>query len=232
VKYFDRHFSLPTGYRFLLRDVLRFVQEIDAQAPSGRPRLLDVGCGQMPYKRLFARYEYLGLDNKRESGAQPDVEGSVLALPFPERSFEAVLTVWVLDDFLEIETAISEIARVLKPGGLYFAVENQATNIHNAPHDYFRLAPAAMRALCERHGLVLLRRRSFAGDFGNVGFSLVIICELAFGLLRLRRFVRPVYCLLLSTIFRPLDLLARHPRLKGCFETNSLGYCYVFERHT
>lgn len=60
--YFDRHFSLPTGYRWLISDVIDFLSNLDSYAPEKGARLLDIGCGRKPYKRLFKVYDYIGMD--------------------------------------------------------------------------------------------------------------------------------------------------------------------------
>ena len=49
--YFDRHFSLITGYRFLLKDVIKYITTIDSFFNS-KYKILDIGCGKKPYKKF------------------------------------------------------------------------------------------------------------------------------------------------------------------------------------
>ena len=52
------------------------------------------------------------------------VRGDVFALPFPDESFDVVYSSGLLDVLQEIETAVREMTRVLRPGGLFVAASN------------------------------------------------------------------------------------------------------------
>ena len=98
--------------------------------------VLDVGCGSGAVtreiaKRVGSRGLAVGLDPRpallavaRELAQQSTLgdcvefrEGSALRLPFPDRSFDAVVCVTVLSHVPKGETAIPELVRVLRPGG-------------------------------------------------------------------------------------------------------------------
>lgn len=225
--YFDRHFSLVTGYRFLLRDILSFISSINLESKSEQSLIVDIGCGKQPYKHLLNNWKYIGIDNDCESDAYSDLVGSIDDLPFNDEELDAVLTVWVLDDVFDLDSAFSEISRVLRPGGKYFAVESQATHIHNPPYDFFRFSPFAISALGAKYGLKVKRRSSFGGDFALIGFALITTQRVLWGRLGIDWFMRPFYCLIINSIFGPLDFLFRRAVFKGAFEINSLGYCYT-----
>ena len=99
-------------------------------------RVLDVGCGSGAVTRDIARRVgsrglAVGLDPSpalltvardlaRETGFGDHVEfreGNALRLPFPDRSFDAVVCVTVLSHVPNGEAAIPELVRVLRPGG-------------------------------------------------------------------------------------------------------------------
>lgn len=230
MSYFDKHFSLITGFRFLLKDIIQYLEEINANGHNKNLTLLDIGCGKQPYKKILNNYHYIGMDNHTEVQAEPKLEGSVTNIPLGNQSVDVCLSVWLLDDVIEIDKAIKEISRVLTENGLYYAIENQSTHIHNPPHDYFRFAPSALQQVCEKHQLKLIRYSSFAGDFANIGFSLILVNRTIWGILRMDKIMRPIYSLFINIIFRPLDKIFRIKQLKGKFETNSLGYYYIFKK--
>ena len=103
---------------------------------TGGERVLDAGCGSGVVtrdiaRRVGARGLAIGLDPSpallavaRELAREADLgdriefrEGSVLQLPFPNGSFDAVLCATVLSHVPAGETAIPELVRVLRPGG-------------------------------------------------------------------------------------------------------------------
>lgn len=228
--YFDSAFSLPTGHRFLLRKVVAFLRGIDRMAPPSGGYIADIGCGDQPYRKLFSRYRYLGLDAFK-SVSNPGIFAGITAIPIRSHSIDGCLTVWVLDDIPEPESAIREIARILKPGGHYFAVECQSSSRHFLPHDYFRFSPGALAHLTGKHGLEMIRCESYGGDFALIGFSCIRIMMKVCGRLgMLGKIILPVHNLFINALFGPLDSFARHPRFKGAFEANSTGHCYVFRK--
>ncbi|AFY70973.1 Methyltransferase type 11 [Thalassoporum mexicanum PCC 7367] len=64
---------------------------------------------------------------KRVEAAKIAVESQILnseVLPMPDRSFDAVVSTWTLCSIVNLEQALSEIARVLKPGGKFYFIEH------------------------------------------------------------------------------------------------------------
>lgn len=100
---------------------------------AGLPRersLLDVGCGVGWSSHGFAEagFRTTGVDlNARAFQATEHtrlslLEGSALALPFADESFDVVATHEMLEHIPEPELALSEMLRVAKPGGLVCVV--------------------------------------------------------------------------------------------------------------
>jgi len=98
--------------------------------PSGL-RILDVGCGDAALAVALAKQDAIvtGVDSdprmlaagraRAEAGgvAVQLRQGDVRALPFPDGSFDLVLAVTVLCFVDDAARAVSEMARVLSPGG-------------------------------------------------------------------------------------------------------------------
>jgi ubiquinone/menaquinone biosynthesis C-methylase UbiE len=70
---------------------------------------LDLSCDVMEVKQVFAPL-----------GIRPDLRnGNVLEMPYPDNQFDTVLLISILEHLqpAELDRALSEIKRVLKPGG-------------------------------------------------------------------------------------------------------------------
>lgn len=226
--YFDHNFSSIFGYRYLFNDVVKFIGTLDSYADKNGERLVDIGCGMKPYKKLFSRYDYIGMDFYPEV-SEPDVLGTATNMPFKDGSVDACMTVWVLDDLEEPENTLREISRVLKTNGYYFAVEAQSTNQHFPGHDYFRFSPDALAYLAKKHNLHCVKYKSYGGDFALLGFSAISIFRRIFYHFHINSVVEWLYCMPINIVFKTLDVVARkfYPT---AFEENSSGFCYVFKK--
>jgi malonyl-CoA O-methyltransferase len=89
-------------------------------------RILDAGCGKGRFMRILresnASVELCGLDVSPEMlkfvpVGMARVAGSMTSLPFSAESFDCVYATESLEHAVEIEKAVSELCRVLKPGG-------------------------------------------------------------------------------------------------------------------
>ncbi len=123
----------------------------DALGPAEQDRRgVDLGCGLgLQADALRARgYRVIGLDPAANllrqpvavatgvgapsaPGARPAVAGSALALPFADASIDFVYTVGVLhhlEDERAQRAACAEVARALRPGGLFIVHETNPSN--------------------------------------------------------------------------------------------------------
>lgn len=107
-------------------------------AERGPRKVLEVGGGE---GELSARMrEELGADVTFLDQSERMVEiaqsrgldarvGDVQDLPFAAELFDAVVAAWMLYHVQDIDRALSEIARVLEPGGTLFAVTNSLMHL-------------------------------------------------------------------------------------------------------
>jgi SAM-dependent methyltransferase len=101
---------------------------------GGARRVLDVGCGEGQVARRLVGHgvEVVGLDptwaQLREAVARGGGPGFALSvaeqLPCRDASFDGVVMCLVLEHLDPFEPAISEIARVLEPGGRFLLLLN------------------------------------------------------------------------------------------------------------
>jgi SAM-dependent methyltransferase len=84
-------------------------------------KVLDVGAGRGYLQDIVPNN--MGLDispTARRFFHKPFVLGSATSLPFKDGEFDAIWTIWVLEHVPNPEQALSEMRRVLKPGGLLY----------------------------------------------------------------------------------------------------------------
>ena len=101
------------------------MEELIDELPAGR--VLDAACGTGRYTKLLADrgHRVTGVDRNlamlskaRERVPQAELlEGSLTALPTSDASFNAVVCGLALTHFESIDKPVSEIARVVRPGG-------------------------------------------------------------------------------------------------------------------
>ncbi len=137
------------------RGIRSLVREAAGELPDNAD-VLDSGAGQCPYRALFKRHRYVAIDfTKGESAwdySGVDVAGDLNHLPFPDQSFQAVLSTQVLEHVPEPLTILSESFRVLKPGGTLYLSAPLGFGEHQQPYDFYRYTRYGLRHLLEKAG--------------------------------------------------------------------------------
>jgi SAM-dependent methyltransferase len=82
-------------------------------------RLLDVGCGIDNFMRPVIAPLGVDLVGVDYSGEAPDFLVDAHVLPFPDDSFDGVLSLAVLEHLRDPYRVVQEVARVLRPGGVF-----------------------------------------------------------------------------------------------------------------
>jgi SAM-dependent methyltransferase len=142
------------------------IELLEKVAPRAHGRLLDVGCGDMPYEAIFLPFvtEYLGIEHEATfatttaslSARKPDLVYDGVRLPFEDRTFDTVLNVQVLEHTPRPKELVAEMARVLKDDGVLILSAPFQFRLHEQPHDYFRYSPHGLKVLCEAAGLEIV----------------------------------------------------------------------------
>ena len=129
---------------------------------EGFGTILDVGCGDGQIARALAAQgsEVLGIDPTQlhiaianERGGGPTYQlGSATSLPVVDNSQDAVVACLVFEHIDDVDAAIAEVARVLRPGGQFSFFLNHPLlqtpgsgwiddHIIDPPEQYWRIGP-------------------------------------------------------------------------------------------
>jgi SAM-dependent methyltransferase len=129
----------------------------------GAGRVLDVGCGEGQVARLALEHDAtvaIGVDPtwaqvqvaQARGGGAAYVRAGAAGLPFAAASFDAAVACLVFEHITDVDAAIGEVARVLRPGGRFLFLLNhpllQTPNsgwiddqILDPPEQYWRIGP-------------------------------------------------------------------------------------------
>jgi SAM-dependent methyltransferase len=84
-------------------------------------KILEIGAGSGLLQDSVADYTALDISpTARRFFHKPFVEASATDMPFPDNTFDALWSIWVLEHIPNPEKALLEMRRVLKPGGYMF----------------------------------------------------------------------------------------------------------------
>jgi len=117
-------------FRGLLRAVeARFYQDIEMEKP-----ILDLGCGDGHFaSTAFNSKIDVGIDPWKGPVRQAHIKGSYHLvingegnhLPFPDATFQTVISNSVLEHIEDLQPVLEEVSRIIKPGGKFiFCVPN------------------------------------------------------------------------------------------------------------
>jgi SAM-dependent methyltransferase len=132
-----------------------------ARELEGFARVLDVGCGDGQVSRLAARLgaEVVGIDPTwncirvaTDRGGGVFAQAGAVGLPFADATFDAVVACLVFEHIRDVDDAIAEVARVLRPGGRFaFFLNHPLLQTPNSgwiddqfldpPEQYWRIGP-------------------------------------------------------------------------------------------
>jgi SAM-dependent methyltransferase len=160
--------------------------KILTRKPSWTGQGLDISRPATNYAIKLAEYKKIG-DRARFS------VGDLTNLPYPDSSFDLVVASEALEHVPEIQTALKELGRVLRPRGkVVFTVPLES---HTALHVHCLTGPDDVRRLCDEAGLAIrrleIRRDLGFGDDWRHAFVVAVSGEGEIG----NRFVKRPWCI-------------------------------------
>jgi SAM-dependent methyltransferase len=196
--------------------VLDAIREFIAQLSPGS-LVLDAGAGEAQYKPEFTRagHRYLGIDlgvgEEDWSYHGVNALARIEELPFHANTFDAMLSIAVLEHTPYPRKSLHEMARALCPGGRLMIIVPTMWEEHQMPNDFYRFTRYGATRLLEEAGFTVDQIRPLGGYFWFMGRKLIDILEFfeTFPRNLLWPFLAIPFGFLLPAIFRNLDWLDR-----------------------
>jgi SAM-dependent methyltransferase len=120
-------------------------------------KMMDFGCGSSPYKPLFSHVDsYIGVDYQGEGHSHESEEIDVFydgkVLPFEDGHFDSIFSTEVFEHVFNLPDILTELNRVLKPGGRILFTCPFVWIEHEAPADFARYTRFALKSMAESAG--------------------------------------------------------------------------------
>ncbi len=220
--------------------LLDFVKEAASSIPQGAT-VLDAGAGRMPYKSLFAHTRYESTDFCQiDDYHYKDITYvcDLTDIPVPDNRYDLVLLTQVLEHLPEPKLVLTELHRILKPGGSLWLTTPLFYEEHDIPYDYYRYTQYGLRHLLSTTGFDVQSLTWLEGYYGTLSQQLANAYrslplnprEYATGVWR---FIGPLAAVVLKPAFAGLSLLYAKLDLHNKFTSKGLckNYAVVAIKH-
>ena len=121
-----------------------------------RGTLVDLGCGEAPYKEFFLRYAncYIGVDwtNTMHNSKADVVSDLNKYIKLENEIADTIISLSVMEHLCEPQMFLNESYRILKKDGIIFLQVPWQWKVHEPPYDYFRYAPFGLKYMLEKSG--------------------------------------------------------------------------------
>jgi SAM-dependent methyltransferase len=187
-------------------------------AAHARGRTLDVGAGRLAWRSLLIKHvaAYFSGDVTKEHSDLDVLFDVTSGLPFADAAFDTIFCCSVLEHAPEPWDALSEMYRVLVPGGIAIVSLPFVLHLHDEPHDYYRFTRYGIQHLAARAGFQVDQMVVNGGLFHLVFNLPSILFSTIWETTKLRALIRPTTLLWLA-LARRLDNLFN---LKELFASN------------
>ncbi len=127
-----------------------WLERVLSEIPNGH-RILDAGAGELKYKKFCTHLDYISQDFGKYDGCgdgvglQPgcwdqahlDIVSDITNIPEDDGSFDAVMCIEVLEHLNDPNKAISELARLIKSGGMLIITAPFCSLTHFSPYHFY-----------------------------------------------------------------------------------------------
>ena len=156
-------------FRFrLLRESIW--QSVINMSPLEVKTILDIGCGNKPYKSFFEHGKYIGLDlpTSNSEGNCADIYGNGLELPFKRHTFDCVICTEVIEHVPDSTALLTQVHNVLANGGTLILSAPFFWPVHEEPLDFYRFTEFGLCQLLKNNGFSVISIKKRGGFWSMV----------------------------------------------------------------
>jgi ubiquinone/menaquinone biosynthesis C-methylase UbiE len=167
------------GRMLLDLQILTIYRDLKAMMPSITGNVLDVGCGQSPYKHLLASgaTKYFGIDVVDASKfdyRNPDITPfNGEDIPFESDMFSGLICTEVLEHVQNYQKLIDEMYRVMRKGGKGIITIPWSARYHYIPNDFFRYTPASLKTMFAMFSEIQIKPRGT--DLATIASKIIVL---------------------------------------------------------
>lgn len=159
-----------------IRHVREFMLKHSASLDLKQKTVVDVGGGKIPYREMFACGKYIAIDHYE---TLPDatertqyINSAAENLPLESASADIVICNQVLEHVNDPLRALSEVHRIMRPGGVFLGSVPHISPVHLEPNDYRRYTDLGLRQALEDTGFV---REEVSGSGGVFSAAVLLL---------------------------------------------------------
>jgi len=207
----------------------RILQELvdNVNPDSDDTQIILLGAGfETAFKRILEPYENIiriGLASQGEV----DFFSDACEMPLQTNSIDLIMSSSVLEHVYDIEKAVIEMNRAIKPGGFVYAEIPFMRAYHMIPIDYQRFTISGIEKLFERNGFKLVNKGICSGPFTA---ATLFIIDFLSSFFYFNKFLRAVVTLILSILLHPVKFIDRLFENSEWAEITACNFFYVGEK--
>lgn len=167
------------GRMVLDLQALTIYNDVSKILPPFKGNVIDVGCGQSPYKFLLnaAETKYYGVDivdaEKFDYNNTDITPFNGEDIPFEDGKFDGMICTEVLEHVQHYQKLIDEMHRVMKPGATGIVTIPWSARYHYAPYDFFRYTPSSLKTMFSKFSEAKITNRGT--DIPNIANKLIVM---------------------------------------------------------
>jgi len=178
LKCWNRLFAYNSSRYRLTQEIENFATLVPRDA-----LILDAGAGDAPYKTFFqhAQYESADFEKVDKRYERSTYVCDLRKIPVDDCRFDYIIFTQVMEHLQDPLLVLTELYRVLKPGGKMIYTGPFFYEEHEQPYDFYRYTQYGLQYLFVSAGFIINRIEWLEGYFGTVGYKLhCMSCYLPF----------------------------------------------------